>query len=123
MKLSAINVIGTVALAAAVIFTAPALADDPGANPAGSWVCLATGATEPTGVLTMSETTYAFTEVGTQHSTRGTYRIDRSIITLASGPLEDDFGLGRGYFNTRTSPLALTFEANGGMICNPDIYL
>jgi hypothetical protein len=123
MKLAGINVIGTVALAAAVILAAPAIADDPGANPIGSWVCLAAGATEPTGLLTMSETTYAFTKVGAHHPTRGTYRIDRNVVTLASGPLEDDFGLGRGYFNTRTSPLALTFHAEGGMICNPDIYL
>jgi hypothetical protein len=122
-KIAIITAIGALALAAATFVAVPALADDPGANTAGSWVCLATGATEPTGVMTMSETAYAFTEVGTQHSTRGTYRVDRNVITLASGPLEDDFGLGRGYFNTRTSPLTLTFAANGGMICNPDIYL
>jgi hypothetical protein len=122
-KIAIITAIRTLALAAATLVAAPALADDPGANPIGKWVCLATGTTEPTGLLTMSEATYAFTKVGTQHTTRGTYRIDRNVIFLASGALEDDYGLGRGYFNTRTSPPALTFAADGGLTCNPDIYL
>ncbi len=122
-KLAVTAVIGSLALAAAAIFAAPAIADDPGANPIGSWMCLATGATEP-GQLTMTETAYDFAQPGAQVSGHGSYRIDRNVITVTSGPLKDDFGLGHGYFNTRASPIALTFDTSGGsMSCNPDIYL
>ena len=116
--------IGAVALAAAL--SAPsAVADDPGANPAGKWVCLTAGATELNAQLTMTDTGYAFTPPGAASSSSGSYRIDRNVITVTSGPLKDELGFGHGYFNTRVAPFALTFAsgAGRGMTCNPDIYL
>jgi hypothetical protein len=116
--------IGTVALAA-TLFAPAAMADDPGANPAGNWVCLTAGATGINAQLTMTDTDYAFTPPGATSSSSGSYQIDRNVITVTSGPLKDELGLGHGYFNTRATPFALTFAsvAGSGMTCNPDIYL
>lgn len=112
--------IGAISLATAIFVAAPALADDPGANPVGDWTCTATGASEAAGLLTMTETTYAFTPANAP-SGSGSYRIDRNVLTVTSGPLKDDFGLGHGHFSTRTSPLSLTFDtaAGRGMTCTP----
>jgi hypothetical protein len=123
IKFTVTTVAGTVSLAMATLLAAPANAVDPGANPTGNWVCLAAGAIEPIGLLTMTEAAYAFARTGERFSSLGQYRIDRNVITVTSGPLKDDFGLGRGYFNTAASPLALTFDATAGpgMTCNPDV--
>ena len=120
-KLS-VTVITTAAVVLATLVVKPAIADDPGANPAGKWACLLSGDTEVSAQLTMTDATYAFAQTGRAPSTPGTYRIDRNVITLTSGTLRDDFGLTHGRFNTRAAPLVLTFStsAGRGMTCNPD---
>lgn len=125
IKLTDVKMIGTAALAAATLCAAPALAVDPGANPAGKWVCFATGAIEATGRLTMTDLAYTFAPNGGGAGNSGSYRIDRNVITVTSGPLKDDLGLNNGYFNTVSSPLALTFDSVAGraMTCNPDVDL
>lgn len=122
-RLAAISVTATVFFAAATSFVGQATAVDPGANPAGNWVCFATGTNEPVGLLTMTEADYAFAANGTPVSGAGSYRVDRNVITVTSGPLRDDFGQGHGHFNASASPLALSFDTAGGrgMTCNPDI--
>lgn len=124
IKLAVINAIGT-ALAAATLYAVPSIAADPGANPAGKWVCFATGAIEATGLLTMTDVAYTFAPNGAPAGNSGTYRIDRNVITVTSGPLKGDLGFGHGYFNTSASPLALSFDAAAGraITCNPDADL
>ena len=91
-KLAITTFLGTVAIAVATLVAAPAIADDPGANPAGKWLCLAAGASEISGQLTMTDTAYAFTQPGASSSAPGTYRIDRNVITLTSTLVAFFFG-------------------------------
>ena len=84
-KLAITAAIGSIAIAAATLVAAPALANDPGANPAGSWICLAADPGEIAGQLTMTDTDYAFQRVGVSSPSSGSYRIDRNVITVTSG--------------------------------------
>lgn len=124
-KLTAVKTVATTTLVAATLCVAPAVAVDPGANPAGKWACFATGAVEATGLLTMTDVAYTFAPNGAAAGNSGTYRMERNVITVTSGPLKDDLGLGHGYLNTTSSPLALTFDGVAGraMTCNPDVDL
>ena len=120
------NIILATALFVSSMIAAPAFAIDPGGDPSGNWSCVLTGGTNPTGILTMTSSDYAYRvlTVGTAlpFSGTGSYTIDKNIIYVSSGPLREELNVHVGYFNTRVSPPVLAFNmgVGRGLTCRTD---
>jgi hypothetical protein len=91
----------------------------------GNWSCFIDGASDPSGVLTMTSSKYTYRALAAAtplSNGSGSYTIDKNVVHISSGPLRNGGNVHLGYFNTRVSPpvLVLNTGVARGLTCRTD---